>query len=137
MHSKPLQEIIKREIRFETAKSSGPGGQNVNKRNTKVLGLWNFSVSRLISADEKSKISQSLRSKINMGRTLIVSSQKFRAQSQNKKDVIETMIKFVNHALKEDKPRVATEPTASGVHKRLAGKKAHSEIKKLRTKVSD
>ncbi len=72
-----------------------------------------------------------------MGRTLIVSSQKFRAQSQNKKDVIETMIKFVNHALKEDKPRVATEPTASGVHKRLAGKKAHSEIKKLRTKVSD
>ena len=137
MHSKPLTEIIKREIRFETAKSSGPGGQNINKRNTKVLGLWNFSVSRLISADEKNKITQSLRSKINMGRTLILSSQKSRSQIQNKKNVIETMVKFVNHALKEEKPRVATKPTMSGIKKRLTGKKVHSEIKKLRTKINE
>lgn len=137
VHSKTLPEVIKKEIRFETAKASGPGGQNVNKRNTKVLGLWNFSVSRLITQDEKNKISQSLRTKINMGRTLIVSSQKHRSQIQNKKEVIDTMVRFVNRALKEEKPRVATKPTASGIEKRIATKKNRSKIKKLRSSAGE
>lgn len=132
MDEKKVLEMIKREVRFETSGSSGPGGQNVNKRNTKVMALWNFSTSKLIGKEEKEKIASHLRSKVNVGRVLILSSQKFRSQNQNKKDVIATMARLVTQAIRENKKRIATVPSAMQEERRLKGKRAHSRAKNAR-----
>jgi ribosome-associated protein len=132
MISKPIVEIIKKEIRFDTSKSSGPGGQNINKRNTKVTGIWNFSVSKLITQEQKNKIAESLKNKVVAGRVLIISSQKYKLQNQNKKEVIEKMAYLISKALKEEKKRIPTKPTIASKEKRIAFKKNRSLLKKLR-----
>jgi ribosome-associated protein len=124
--------IVKKEIRFEAARASGPGGQNVNKRNTKVTGLWNFSVSRLIDNEGKKKIANELKNKVLSGRVLVVVSQKHRSQNDNKKEVIGTMAHLVAKVLKVKILRISTKPSKTQKEKRLSEKKRHSKIKKLR-----
>lgn len=130
--NKDIFFAIKKEVRFESSRSSGPGGQNVNKRSTKVTGLWNFSSSKLISDQEKRTLAQELKSRILSGRVLVFSSQKHRSQSDNKKDVIDSMSRAAAKALKVKIPRIPTKPTASKVKKRLDEKKKHSRIKSIR-----
>jgi ribosome-associated protein len=127
--------IIKKEVRFESAKSSGPGGQNTNKRNTKITGLWNFSVSKLISSEEKARIVEILKNKILSGRVLMVWSQKHRSQLDNKKEVIKSMARLAQKALKIKKLRIATKPTTAQKDKRIISKKKRSVTKKLRSRI--
>jgi len=124
--------IVKKEIRFEAARASGPGGQNVNKRNTKVTGLWNFSVSRLIDNEGKKKISNELKNRVLSSRVLVVVSQKHRSQNDNKKEVIETMAHLVAKVLKVKILRIPIKPSKTQKEKRLSEKKKHSKIKELR-----
>jgi ribosome-associated protein len=131
---KDIFTTVKREIRFEAARASGPGGQNVNKRNTKVTGLWNFSVSKLIGDEAKRLIAQELKGRVLAGRVLAVTSQKNRSQLDNKKDVIDVMARLVAKAVKEEVPRIATKPTLAKKEKRLKKKKLHSKIKTIRRK---
>jgi len=94
MSQKSILEIIKKEVRFEFPESK-------SRRNSLVTGLWNFSSSCLVTSEQKKKIASNLKNKLSMGRVLIISSQKYKLQSQNKKEVIRVMEKMVNHALKE------------------------------------
>ncbi len=130
-------EIIKREIRFESSKSSGPGGQNVNKKNTKITGLWNFSVSKLISDEDKKRIQEKLKNKIIFGRAIAISSQKNRSQSDNKKDVISLMSKLIEKAVKVKKIRIPTGPTPAQKEIRIFSKKKNSATKKLRARINE
>ncbi len=129
--------IIKKEIRFESSKSSGPGGQNVNKKNTKITGLWNFSVSKLINNDDRQRIKEKLKNKIIFGRAIAVSSQKNRSQLDNKKDVINLMSQLIEKAVKVKKTRIPTNPSVSQKESRIFSKKKNSETKKLRSRINE
>ncbi|HPW34138.1 MAG TPA: peptide chain release factor-like protein [Candidatus Paceibacterota bacterium] len=129
---KKIESIIKKETRFDMAQSSGPGGQNINKRKTKVVGLWNFSTSRAISEDDRQKLSKLIGQKNIKGRILCISSQKYRTQNQNKKEVIDAIIKLVIKTLTPEKERISTTIPIHTKEQRIKSKKIHSKIKKTR-----
>jgi Protein chain release factor B len=114
------------EFVFNTSRSSGAGGQNVNKVNTKVELRFNVTASQLLSEKEKEIISQKLHNKINDHDELILVSQTKRTQLKNKEEVIKKFYILINKALTPKKKRKPTKPTAASKAKRLEDKKIHS-----------
>lgn len=120
------------EFEFLTSRSSGPGGQNVNKVNSKVELRFDIPNSLILTAEQKEKLLTKLASKLTLNGILIIASQRDRSQLSNKEDAIIKFYKLVNAALKPVKRRKATRPTKSSVENRLAGKRIKSEIKQSR-----
>ncbi len=120
------------EFVFSTSRSSGPGGQNINKVNTKVELRFSVTNSLLLSDDEKELICQKLKNKINKDDELILSAQSERTQMMNKTIVIEKFYIIVSKALTIPARRRSTRPTLASRVKRLENKKKHGFIKKLR-----
>ncbi|HEY4785016.1 MAG TPA: alternative ribosome rescue aminoacyl-tRNA hydrolase ArfB [Bacteroidales bacterium] len=114
------------EFVFNTSRSSGAGGQNVNKVNTKVELRFNVTASQLLSEKEKEIISQKLHNRINDHGELILVSQTERTQLKNKEEVIKKFYILINKALTPKKKRKPTKPTAASKAKRLEDKKIHS-----------
>lgn len=129
--------IPEREIKFKFARSSGPGGQNVNRRETKVQGFWSPEESRAVAEkltpEEKEQLFRNL--KLTEKGEVFVESQTYRTQEQNKFEAIEKINDIVNQALKEEKERKLTKPTRAAKERRLEEKKRKSEIKKARKKI--
>jgi len=125
-------ESILKEVQFQTALSGGPGGQHVNKTETKVILTWNVSESKQISSQEKHRILNQLANRINAEGVLKLSVAKSRSQHQNKKIAKDTFIKLIQKALQKPKKRIKTKPSRSAKLKRLQKKKQHSDKKKLR-----
>jgi ribosome-associated protein len=123
---------LETEFTFATARSSGPGGQNVNKVNTKVELRFNISLSRILLPEEKVILLQKLRNKINTEGELILTSQSERTQLANKSAVTEKFFKIISAALTIQKKRRATGPTPGSKLKRLNEKKIRSMLKNLR-----
>ncbi|NPA36122.1 MAG: aminoacyl-tRNA hydrolase [Chlorobi bacterium] len=126
-------ELLK-EVVYHTARSSGAGGQHVNKVETKVELRFNISGSHILSEIEKQLILKKLKNRINAEGELILSSGVSRSQFQNKQKVTEKFLELINNALKPVKKRIATKPTKASVRKRLEAKKKHSEKKAYRRK---
>ena len=120
------------EFIFSTSRSSGPGGQNVNKVSSKVELRFNLLTTLLLSEDEKELIQRQLKNKINKEGELILVSQSERTQLMNKTVVVEKFYDLVSKALTLPIKRKSTRPTLSSRIKRLEGKKIHSTMKKLR-----
>ena len=125
------------ELQFFTSRSSGPGGQNVNKVNSKVEVHFNVRNSSLLEDDEKGFIQKKLESKITSEGILVVVSQRDRSQLTNKEDAINKLYALINKALKPERPRRATKPTRSSVEKRLNSKKIKSLIKQARNRIDE
>lgn len=117
------------EFIFQATRSSGPGGQNVNKVSSKVELRFDVRNSQLLSEDEKSMISEKLSSKINKQDELVLVAQTDRSQLKNKEKVIGKFYLLIEKALTPRKRRFQTQPTKASVERRLESKRVRASIK--------
>lgn len=125
-------ELLLNELEFSTSRSSGPGGQNVNKVNTKVTLRWNVTGSLLLTPEEKELLLQKLSSRLTNEGVLLLASQDKRSQLQNKEEVVRKFDHLLKQAFTKKKKRKASKPSKSSVQSRLDKKKKHSDKKKMR-----
>ena len=127
--------LLGRELVFHTSRSSGPGGQNVNKVNTKVTIRWDIASSTVLTGEEKEILLNKLSAKLSTDQVLIVSAQETRSQLHNKTEVILKLESIISKAFEKKKKRKATKPTKQAVKKRIESKKQHAEKKQWRKKL--
>lgn len=121
-----------REIEIKASRSSGKGGQNVNKVSTKIELVFDVNGSELLNGEEKAIIMQKLANRISKEGKLIIQSQESRSQLTNKEIAIEKLYELLENALKKEKPRKKTKPSLAKKEQRLQGKKVISDKKKNR-----
>lgn len=126
---------INSEIIFQTARSGGKGGQNVNKVETMVEGRWHVANSALVTEEQKQLILQKLASKITTDGYLLVKSQTERTQLGNKEQVIKKMNQLIVHVLVKKKSRIATKIPKAVKEKILEHKKQKAQVKEGRRKL--
>lgn len=124
--------LLSGELVFTTSRSSGPGGQNVNKVNTKVTLRFDIPGSQVLTDAEKGTLLKKLSSRVTNEGVLILSSQDKRSQLQNKEAVVARFEAVVANAFKKRKARKATKPSKASVEKRITEKKRRAETKKWR-----
>jgi ribosome-associated protein len=120
------------EFTFSASRSSGPGGQNVNKVNTKIELRFDINSSLLLTAEEKDILYAKLAKKISQEGMLIIISQTERSQHKNKDKAVEKFYSMIRHALITRRKRKLTRPSIASKAKRLDEKRIRSEKKALR-----
>lgn len=124
-------KIPEREFKFTFSRSSGAGGQNVNKVNTKATLTWNIAASKAISKAVKERFAEKY-ARFIVGDEVVIHSQKFRTQNRNSEDCIAKLFKYLSHVEFAPKKRVPTKPTKAANKRRLDSKTRDSQKKKLR-----
>jgi len=125
------------EFQFLTSRSSGPGGQNVNKVNSKVELRFDITNSTFFTEEQKEILQMKLSTKITLEGILIVVSQRDRSQLVNKEDAIKKLYLLISKALQPIKRRKSTRPTKGSVERRLSSKRIKSVIKQTRQKFDE
>ena len=120
------------ELTFRTSRSSGPGGQNVNKLETKVEVLFDVRSSRYLSAHQKDLISDSLAGRIDEAGILHLTVQQARSQYQNKELARDKLVLLLRKALQPKSKRIRTKPSKAAKEKRMRRKKLTGEKKAMR-----
>ena len=123
---------VLQELQFKAVRSSGAGGQNVNKVASKVELHFQVEDSEGLSDEEKDLIFKKLKSKITNANELIIQCDESRSQHQNKEIVIKRFFEIIKESLKKPKPRKKTKPSKASKLKRLREKKINAEKKNNR-----
>lgn len=131
----PTLSISEEELSFTTSRSGGPGGQNVNKVNTRVMLLFDVENSTSLSEKRKRSIKRRLSRRVNRAGILRVVSQKHRSQSANKKAAMQAFVELLSEALRVRKSRKKTKIPEVARRKRREEKAQRSQLKQKRSKV--
>jgi ribosome-associated protein len=125
------------ELDFSFVRSSGPGGQNVNKVNSKAVLRWNLAGASCFSVDQHLRVMAKLGTRLTTEGDLIITSDRSRDQKQNKDDCVEKLIEMIEQALLVPKARRKTKPTRGSKRRKLETKSRDGEKKRLRGKVRE
>ena len=123
------EQSLLNEVIIKTSRSSGSGGQHVNKVSSRVELKFDIEGSGLFTEEEKKLIKGRLTSRLSSGNSIRVVCQEARSQLSNKQTCIRKLYTILIHALKQDKPRKATKPSRSAVERRLKEKQLISRKK--------
>lgn len=126
------ERLFELEFVFSASRSSGPGGQNVNKVNSRIELRFNITDSNLLSDEEKFLLMEKLKNRINSLGELIIVSQDDRSQLKNKENAVGKFYQLLQHALTPKKMRKPTKPSIASRHRRLESKRRLSEKKQDR-----
>ncbi|CAN5129169.1 alternative ribosome rescue aminoacyl-tRNA hydrolase ArfB [soil metagenome] len=130
----PDHEILKRELVFKAVRSSGAGGQHVNKTSSKVILQYDIQNSEALNEEEKILLLTKLSPRLTKEGILILESSESRSQHKNKELVIERLEVIITNGLKKARPRKKTKPSRASKLKRLHEKKVRAEKKTNRQK---
>ena len=126
------KEIIKTELQYKAVRSSGAGGQNVNKVSTKVQIQFFVEQSNGLTADEKATLTAKLANRITKDGFIMVECGETRSQLKNKELCTQRLFLLLENALKKDKKRIATKIPKAVIKKRLEDKQKNAEKKENR-----
>jgi ribosome-associated protein len=128
----PKFKVPEQELEFSFVRSSGPGGQNVNKVNSKALLRWSIRDSKAVSETLRPILLEKLQGKLNSEGEILISSDVHRDQIRNREDCIQRLQTMLDQALFKPKARKKTKQSWSSQKRDETSKKKHSEKKKLR-----
>jgi ribosome-associated protein len=127
----PTFSIDESELQFSFVRSSGPGGQNVNKVATAVQLRYDVKNSTL-PVDVKERLKHLAGRKITEAGVLLIEARKYRTQEQNREDALQRFVVLIRRSFEKPKARTKTRPTKASKEKRLKEKKERGEIKRIR-----
>ncbi len=127
-------DLLLAELQFKAVRSSGAGGQNVNKVSSKVVLTFDLNVSQALSDEQKILISEKLRTKLTSENILILNCDEDRSQLKNKEIVTKRFLELIKKSLVVPKKRKPTSVPKSVIEKRIKDKKTNSEVKQNRKK---
>lgn len=120
------------EVRFSASRSGGPGGQHVNKVNSRVILEFDVMHASVLSPYQKRKIAEMLGHRVNQQGILRLQAQRHRTQSANRADLLKRFIEILQDALRPVKSRVPTRVPRSVREKRMEEKKLRTQVKRVR-----
>lgn len=128
-------QIPENELEFSYARSSGPGGQNVNKVNSKVVLRWNAEQSEALPLGARVRFFGKFASRLTTDGAIVVASDRFRDQPRNREDCLEKLKAMILEIAKPPVPRRKTKPSRGAKERRKSNKRVHGEKKRHRARV--
>jgi ribosome-associated protein len=125
------------ELRFTYARSSGPGGQNVNKVSTKAILRWDVAASASLPADVRARLVERHGGRVNTDGVLVIACDEHRSQARNTEECLERLRALLAEALDPPPPRVATRPSRAAKRRRLDEKRLVADKKRGRRSQGD
>ena len=133
----PKFAILGSELSFEMSRSGGPGGQNVNKVETRVTLRFNLPASRSFDERTRAWLTQRLAGELTSVGEIVLHASRFRSQTRNIEDARERLAEMLQAALQRPTQRRATRPTRGSKERRLTEKRKRSEVKRGRGDASE
>lgn len=137
MRVTPELTIDESELELLTTTSRGPGGQHVNRSETRVVLRWNLRTSASVTEEQRARLLEKLGTRISREGVLQVAAEDHRSQTRNRELARERMVELIADALKRERPRRPTRPTRASRKRRVDDKKRRGDLKKSRNRPSD
>ena len=131
----PDISIRETELKLDFVRSSGPGGQNVNKVATAVQLRFDAAHSPSLPEEVRQRLVRIAGKRVSKEGVLLIDARRFRTQERNRQDAVERLIQWIRRAAEKPRKRIRTKPTLRSKERRLEGKRQRSETKRLRKPV--